>query len=179
MRLKTWWTIDLESATQDSRILLGVASYAALFLLVAWKSKQKRLRKRLRRKLNVYEFVTTTFSTWMNGNLHEPTCKCTQTCKTSDQPHCFITYKSFCVWFVSKSQQVWNQQTLPSKGYQGKGRLGWVLHHHALPLPLVSSSSFCVDLHATQRHKNSCESECFLPTIPLLMSPSDSFSLPD
>ena len=49
------------------------------------KEKKKRLRMRLRRKLNVYVFVTTTISTRMNGNLHEPTCKCTQTCKTSDQ----------------------------------------------------------------------------------------------
>ena len=46
-----------------------VVSYAALAL----KSKQKRLRMRRTKKFNVYVFVTTTISTWMNGNLHEPT----------------------------------------------------------------------------------------------------------
>ena len=46
-----------------------VVSYAALAL----KSKQKRLRMRQRKKFNVYVFLTTTISTWINGNLHEPT----------------------------------------------------------------------------------------------------------
>ena len=66
----------------------GVAVLFSVFVLVKIerkKKKKKRLGMRLRRKLNVYVFVTTTISTRMNDNLHEQTCKCTQTCKASDQ----------------------------------------------------------------------------------------------
>ena len=69
-----------------------VVSYAALFSVFALRENRnkKRLRMRLRRKLNVYEFVTTKLSTRMNGNLHEISCK------TSAQPHCLIILCRLC-----------------------------------------------------------------------------------
>ena len=62
---------------------------------LAWRLNQKRLLMRLPRKVNVYVFLTTTISTWMNGNLLEPTCKCPQTWKASRQPHRLITAGHF------------------------------------------------------------------------------------
>ena len=38
----------------------------------------------------------TTISTWMNGSLHEPTCKCLQT-QLKGVEHCLITADHFCV----------------------------------------------------------------------------------
>ena len=56
-------------------------------------------------RTGVYEFATTTFSTWMNGNfLFTNLSVNAQTCKTSHQPHCLIICRSFCVWFVSRIQ---------------------------------------------------------------------------
>ena len=74
------------SLVKELPYLKGTGRVAVFFLSSFWlKLKQKRLHMRLRRKLNVYVFVTTTISNRMNGNLREPTCKCTQTSKASDQ----------------------------------------------------------------------------------------------
>ena len=54
------------------------------------KIETKTAVMRLRKKRNACEFVTKTISTWTNGNLREPTCKCQKTCQTFDQPPCLI-----------------------------------------------------------------------------------------
>ena len=90
---------------------------------------------RLWRKLNVYVFVMTTISTWMNGNLLESTCKCLQTCMASDQPH----------WLVSGIQYVCQSRNI-SKGCEGRevsGRYSIIMHYPFLSTqPFLFQSSF-------------------------------------
>ena len=126
---------------------------------------QKRLRMRLSRKLNVYVFLTTTISTWMNGNLHEPTCKRPQSWKASNQPHRLITAGHFVL--VSRIQYVCRlNEHFP--GLWARGSLGRVLNHHALLLPLWSPSQpfLCRSSLKATTHKKSRVSEYFLSTSP-------------
>ena len=145
-----------------------VVSYAALFfcLRVAWKSKQKRLRMRLRRKLNVYEFVTTTFSTWMNDNLHETTCKCMQTCKTSDQPTALCDNMQVILCLVCEQDSI----SLPTNKHFHprtiKGREVWggySIIKHYLFLSCLLRSHFCVELQATRQHTQKKQRKWILP----------------
>ena len=66
----------------------------------------------------------------MNGNLHEPTCKCLQT----DQPHCLMICRSFyfCLEFVSRIQYVCRPINI-SMGYEG--REVWLLPIPPLVFP--------------------------------------------
>ena len=109
----------------------------------------------------------TTILTWMNGNSHESTYKCPQTCiKVFEQPHCLITSRSFCAWFVSRIQYVCQPIDQHFQALRGKGSLGRVLNRW-LCINLFLSSLLCRRHKATRQHtEKSCISECFLPTSP-------------
>ena len=114
-----------------------------------------------RASLNV--FLMTTILTWMNGNSHESTCKCPQTCiKVFVQPHCLITSRSFCAWFVSRIQYVCQPIDQHFSGLKGEGKSG----EGTQTLCITSSSlvSYAGDTRQCDNTQKSCISEYFLPS---------------
>lgn len=110
------------------------------------------------RKLNVYEFVTTSFSTQMNDNLLEPTCTYTQTCKMSDQQHFLIICRSLYLICEQDSISLPTNKHLHPRAIKERKVWGGYFSHIALFIITSSSlvsylcSHFCVNLHATRWH---------------------------
>lgn len=98
-----WWRSNHTWREKQER-LGGSSLLCSSFFLSSRcvKTENKTVAYETREEAYARVFVTTTISTWMNGNLPEPTCKCPQTCQTSNQLPCLIIRRSFYAWVVTR-----------------------------------------------------------------------------
>ena len=113
--LIVWWR---RNSILGSGLLWG--SFFFVFTLRENRKRQKRLGMRLWKKLkNVCVFVMTAISTWMNGNLHEPTREMSAN-MSGVWPTALFDDVQVILYLIREQDSITCRPINTSKGHQGR-----------------------------------------------------------